>query len=422
MPQPSSSPTDLESRTRTLLAHLGTAMVATGEPVHEVEEELALASTHLGFPDVQIAAAPTGITLNLYSGGAASYQAAPRTLRLDQAVDIRRILYQLLRDELDTEEAISQLLELWTKPPRFPGWLVTVGAVGVATGIALIVQPGVGNIVLSAVAALLVTGMARLAQRNELLSTLLPTVAAFVVATLVFLAANAGLLDGSLRTLLPPLAVLLPGALLVTGMSELAAGDMVAGASRLIFGVVQLLLLSLGVVTAVKVLGVLPDDLGNIRVHGLGWWAAPVGLLLISVAVCLLESVSLRLLPGITVVLVLAFSAQLFGQRLGDAALGSFLGAIAASLGASLIEAVLPRQPRLVVFLPAFWLLVPGSLGLLSVTQLAVSPSQVTTTVFDVITLVCAIALGLLVGSAVARSVRGLTRRLWRARAMLRPD
>jgi uncharacterized membrane protein YjjB (DUF3815 family) len=63
-----------------------------------------------------------------------------------------------------------------------------------------------------------------------------------------------------------------------------------------------------------------------------------------------------------------------------------------------------------VIFMPAFWLLVPGSLGLLSVTQLAINPGQTTTTGIDVVAVVTAIALGLLVGSAVARSVRTLLR------------
>lgn len=411
-----------EARTRTLLAHLGAAMVATGETVNEVEEELGHLSRHLGYPDLQVAAAPTGITLTLSSGGTASYQSSSAPLRLDQLVDVRRILFQLLRDETSAEAAIEELVRLPAKPPRYPVGLYWLGAVGVAGGIALILQPAAANLAVAVLGALVVTGLARLSRGNELLTTLLPTVAAFAVALLVFAAADAGLLDGGLRTLLPPLAVLLPGALLVTGMSELAAGDMVAGSSRLVFGVVQLLLLSLGVVAAVKLLGTDPSALGNVRVGGLGWWAAPLGLVLISVSVCFLESASLRLLPWILVVLLLAFTAQYAGQHLGGAALGSFLGAVAASLGASLSEALRPRLPRLVIFMPAFWLLVPGSLGLLSVTQLAIDPRQTTTTGFDVVTVVSAIALGLLVGSAVARSARRVLRRARRTRYALRPD
>ncbi|MET0695424.1 MAG: threonine/serine exporter family protein [Propionibacteriaceae bacterium] len=418
-------PVDLdehEMQTRALLAHLGNAMVATGETVHEVEQELALVSSHLGYPDVQIAAAPTGITVTLQSGGVASYQGARGTLRLDQAVDVRRILYLLLRDELTPGQARRELIELRDKPPRFPDWLFWVGAIGVAVGICLILQPGRVNVAVSAVAAVLVTALTKVAQRNTLLATLLPTVAALAAGCLVFAAADAGWLEGPLRTLLPPLAAMLPGALLVTGMSDLAAGDMVAGSSRLTYGIVQLLLLSLGVVTAAKLFGITGETLGNVRVDDLGWWAAPAGLVLVSISVCFLESTSLRLLPWILAVLLLAFAAQSLGHQLGGAALGSFLGAITASLGASLCEAIRPRLPRLVIFMPAFWLLVPGSLGLLQVTQLAIDPSQATSTGFDVFTVVCAIALGLLVGSAVASSVRGLRSQVRRRRAMLRPD
>lgn len=222
-----------EIRTRTVLAHLGTAMVATGETVHEVEEELALLSAHLGYPDLQVAAAPTGITLALHSGGAATFRSGSGSLRLDQAVDVRRILYRLLRDDLSDVDALAELTALPSKPGRFAGWLCWPGAVGVAVGVALILQPGLANVAVAAVASVLVTVLSRVAQRNQLLATLLPTVAAFVAGCTVFSAANAGWLDGSLRTLLPPLAVMLPGALLVTGMSELAAGDMMAGSARL---------------------------------------------------------------------------------------------------------------------------------------------------------------------------------------------
>jgi uncharacterized membrane protein YjjB (DUF3815 family) len=220
------------------------------------------------------------------------------------------------------------------------------------------------------------------------------------------------LLDGPLRTLLPPLAVLLPGALIVTAMSELVAGDMVAGTSRLTFGLVQLLLFTLGIVAASHVVAVPAGKLTNIRVDTLGWWAAPLGLILISVGIGVLESPPVRLLPWITVVLVLAFGAQSFGQHVGGAVLGSFLGAVAASLGASVVEAVVPNLPRLVVFLPAFWLLVPGSLGLLSATALIANPDGGGANAAGVASVVCAIAAGLLVGEAVARSFGGALRRV----------
>ena len=256
-----------------------------------------------------------------------------------------------------------------------------------------------------------VVALFRLSQRFRLISTLLPTLAAFAVACLIFAGVEAGWLEGPLRTLLPPLAVLLPGALIVTAMSELATGDMVAGTSRLVFGVVQLLLFTLGIVAAARLFALPSSELTNLRVDELGWWAAPLGLALITLGIGLLESPSLRLLPWIALTLVLAFAAQSLGQALSGPVLGSFAGALAASLGASGVEAVKPSLPRLVVFLPSFWLLVPGSLGLLSTTQLAVDPTGSAEAVLGVLGVVTAIALGLLVGAALAQSLRGAVRR-----------
>ena len=69
---------------------------------------------------------------------------------------------------------------------------------------------------------------------------------------------SAGWLEGALRTLLPPLAILLPGAVLVTGLSEIAASAMVAGVSRVGYGLVQLLLFALGI------LAVAPTNAGSV--------------------------------------------------------------------------------------------------------------------------------------------------------------
>jgi uncharacterized membrane protein YjjP (DUF1212 family) len=396
---------------RTLLVHLGTAMVATGQPINEVEDELAEVALTLGYPDAQIAAGPTGVTLSLASGSPSTYEAVTGALRLDQSAQVRGIRRDLLGGLVDPAAAVELLLALRHQPPRYPVWLANLGWVATAVGIALILQPGWRNVALSAVASVVVVGLFRLAQRFRLLATLLPVVAAFVVACLVFAATDLGLVEGPLRTLLPPLAVLLPGALLVTAMSELAAGDMIAGSSRLTFGLVQVLLFTLGIVGASRLFDLPPAALQNVRVAELGWWAAPLGLVLICLGIGLLESPPVRLLPWILLVLVLAFGAQAFGQHYSGPVLGSFLGAVAASTGSYLVEAFVPDLPRLVVFLPSFWLLVPGSLGVLSATQLALDPGGATATVVAVFAAVSALALGLLVGTAIAQSVRGAFRR-----------
>ncbi len=400
--------------TRRLLAILGAAMVATGQPVDEVEDELRDVGRRLGAPEVQVGAGPTGVHVGLASGEPAAFESVTGALRLDQAADVRVIRHLLATDRIDAAQAIDRLLGLPSKPPRYSRWLADLGFVAVAVGICLILQPGVANVGAAAVGGAVVVGLFRIARRHHSLLALLPTAAGFVVSCLVFAAADAGLLDGALRTVLPPLAVLLPGGLMVTGLSELAAGAMVAGSSRLLYGAVQLLLFALGIAAAAAVLRTPAELLGNLRVDELGWWAAPLGLIVIGIGIALLEGVPVRLVPWVLGVLIVTFLAQVGGQYLGSPALGSFLGAVAASLGASTAELVHRQLPRLVVFLPSFWLLVPGSLGLIGVSEVAVAAGGGSTVGLDVLAVILAIAMGLLVGSVVSRSMRVLGRRLLR--------
>jgi uncharacterized membrane protein YjjP (DUF1212 family)/uncharacterized membrane protein YjjB (DUF3815 family) len=405
---------DRDRSRRTLLAFLGAAMVATGQPVHEVEDEVREVGRHLGVPGVQVAAGPTGVHVGLSSGDPATFESVDGRLRLDQAADVRLIRHLLVVGRIDVEQALDRLSGLRGKPLRYPAWLAEGGFVAVAVGICLILQPGVANLGAAAVGGAVVMGLSRAARWHPSLLALLPTVAAFAVSALVFAAAGAGLLDGALRTVLPPLAVLLPGALIVTGLSELAAGAMVAGSSRLVYGTVQLLLFALGVAAAAAVLGTPEQLLGNVRVTGLGWWAAPLGLVVIGAGITLMEGVPVRLAPWVLGVLVVTFLVQLAGQRLGAPVLGSFLGAGAAGIGASIAELVHRRLPRLVVFLPSFWLLVPGSLGLIGVSEVAILPGGGSTVGFDVVGVILAIAMGLLVGAVVSRVLRALVGRLRR--------
>lgn len=406
-PPPGRGGEDRDTATRALLAHLGTAMIATGQPVQEIEEELGEVGARLGYPQVQTAAGPTGIVVSLTDGGAATYRAAPPGLRLHQSASVRRIRHQLVRGELTTGAARDQLEAVARRPVRHPLWLVALAWPVLAVGIALILQPGWANVVAAIVGAVLVFGLVQLAERFQLVKALLPTLAAFLVSVIVFGAADAGLLEGPLRTVLPPLAVLLPGALVVNGMSELAAGHMQAGAARLTYGLVQLGLFALGLLMATTLLRVPASVLSNVRVDEIGWAGAPVGLLLIGVSICLMEGVPLRMQGWVLLVLSLAFGAQLAGQELGSIGLGGFLGAIAASLGASAVELRRPQLARLVLFLPAFWLLVPGSLGLVGVTELAAGRASASDVAVGVLGVVIAISLGLLVGSSLGQSLRG---------------
>ncbi|WP_313023429.1 threonine/serine exporter family protein [Mobilicoccus sp.] len=396
--------------TRRLLAYLSAAAVAGGQPVHEVEADTRRIARSLGHDNLQISASPTGIVLALDSGFPATFESVNGPLRLDQSADTAAIRADVLSGATGPGEALARLSRLRSTPHRYPRGGLEIGMLCVATGIALILQPLWPSVVFAALAGQVTAQFIRFSGRWRSLATLTPFLVAFLIGLAAFAAAQAGWLSGPLRSLLPPIAVLLPGALVVTGLSELAAGAMTAGTSRLAYGSAQLLLFALGVAGAAWLLRVPSSALDNRIVNEIGPWSPIVGLLLLTAGISLMESVPPRLVPWVALILSLTLSFQVLGQSLvGSPWFGALLGSTAASLGAALVEIYRPALPRLVMFLPSFWLLVPGSLGLVSVTQLGLEPSLAGDTIAQSASVVCAIALGLFVGTSAARVV-GVTR------------
>lgn len=401
---------------RLTLTYLAAAAVAGGQPVHEVEEDVCRVGRALGVPDVQIAAAPTGVTLSLGGGQPATFESVEGALRLDQTTEVNEIRGGLLAGSLTAPEALTRLRSLRARPHRYPRAGMFVGGLLSAIGIAMVLQPTWTSLAFAGLFNPVVIALVRVAGGHPLLRTLVPSVAAFVVSAAAFWAFEHGVIEAPLRTLLAPLAVLLPGALIVTGLAELAAGAMVAGTARLAYGGVQLLLFAMGVAGAVMLLDPPAGALMNTRTDELGPWSPLVGLPLIVIGIALMESVAWSLTPWILLVVALTFGAQAAGQAMTAAPwAGALLGAVTASAGAIAAETAKPVLPRLVVFLPSFWMLVPGSLGLVSMTQLGMQPRLALPTLLTTATTVSAITLGILVGATLGRAGRLILREARRA-------
>ena len=105
--------------------------------------------------------------------------------------------------------------------------------------------------------------------------------------------------------------------------------------------------------------------------------------------------------PWITLVLVVAYAGQVVGGVLFGAVVSSFVGALLMTPVAMLAAVRRSGPPFLVTFLPGFWVLVPGSLGLVGVTSaLDASTTRALTTIVTTGVSMVAICLGVLAGLA----------------------
>jgi uncharacterized membrane protein YjjB (DUF3815 family) len=330
-----------------------------------------------------------------------------RSLRLDQVRDLYTLVDEAERGTVPLATGLQRLESIWASPPRF-GPVVTVAGHAILTiGLGLQLFPTLGGVVVCIILGILVGLLKLIGQGQSTLRVLLPIAAALIVSALVFLAVKQGLGYGLLTLVIPPLITFLPGGALTMAMIELADGEMIAGASRLVSGAVQIMLLAFGLVAGTTLVGLPPAEAFVASdVNLLGWWAPWVGVFLFGLGIFLHFAAPRGSLHWLLLVLYIAWLGERLGSQLVGPYLGAFIGALAIT-PVAIFAAQRGGPPTLVTFLPAFWLLVPGALGLIGVAELvgqnhADGVEDFTTTVFTII----AIALGILVGTALTRPFR----------------
>ena len=388
------------------LVMLGGALILSGEAVDVVQEKLEHIARRSGARHIDVIALPTVLLVQTGRSTGAHIELGSVTsshLRLDQISDVYDLAGRAERGEIGPLEGLDALDAIRAEPPPFGPWARTLGLGILSAGFSLLLQPtwqGFIGCFLLGIAVGLV-----LLIRAPMLQAVLPVLVSFGVAAVVFSLAERYEGDNPIRSLIPPLVVFLPGAAITTGTMELAGGQTISGASRLVEGLVDLLLLAVGIVAAHALVDAPASELLDQPVDRLGVWTAPIALLAIVLGNHLHKCAPRRALPWIFLVLTVAFAGQSAGAAVFTAELSGFFGALAMTPLVLLIGRRAAGPPSMVLFLPAFWMLVPGASGLIGVTSVVgagagLSPADFASTMVTVVS----IALGVLLGTAIVRA------------------
>ncbi|WP_433829920.1 threonine/serine ThrE exporter family protein [Actinoplanes sp. CA-015351] len=400
-----------------LLLYLGSALTAAGEAVNVIQEHLLRVATAYGAPLARISVFPTFLMLSLEPGRPVTQEPTRQLgggLRLDQTAALYQLLRSAERGEVDPADGARRVLELVAMRPRFGPVVRVLGHAILTVGICMILMPTGGDLLVAGFFGVLV-GVFKLAgARWQNLQMLMPVIAAFTVASISFLLAGSGWIDADLRAMVAPLATFLPGAMLTMAVVELSAYEMVTGASRLVAGIMQLLLLTFGLIGAAQAIGVPPPEVGPAGApHGIGWWAPWVGTLVVGLGNYLMLAGPPRSLGWLCLVLLAGWTGQYLGNQLLGGYLSGFVGAVVLTVVAYLVERLPHGPPALVSFLPGFWLLVPGALTLIGMTEyLGQDSIRGSEDLTAAVASMLAVALGVLCGHPVYRAVEHGLRRV----------
>ncbi|MEV4416296.1 threonine/serine exporter family protein [Catellatospora sp. NPDC049609] len=396
------------------LRQCGVALCLAGETANRIPDELVAIADAYGVDDVEFLVVPTGVFVRSRDGGGgvvvdfANADGPP--LRLDQVDQLYKLFEQVKAEPIPPVEGIARVQDILDAPPRF-GSLVPVLGHGVLTvGIGLLFVRDGRALLSLAVLGLLVGVLRLLAERVQVLSLALPVAAAMLVTVLAYrYSPELGADPASL--LIPPLATFLPGAALTLGAQEMVTRSIISGASRLVSSVYVLLLLTFGIYAGMQLAGPaqaapVPEDLGP--------WSPWVGVLVFGVGIYLNSAAPPRSLPWLLITLFIAYGAQFLAGRWTGGVFAAFVGGLLIVPLANAVQR-LGGPPAQVVFLPSFWLLVPGALslvGLSGLTGLVELSGTGRSNLITAFLTVVAVSLGVLVGSSLLSNVTAGSRLL----------
>ena len=343
-------------------------------------------------------------------GRTLSFAREPTVPPLEQVALAKRLIAAIHRDRLSAATATDRLAEIRALRPRWSRPARVLGLVAFTVGFGISVQATWQQVGVSALTGLLVGLLVVAGDGRPRLVLVSPFLCSLLVSAVVIELYEHNLLAGGpIQLIVPALFFFIPGDAISAAALELSLNRMTAGAARLVYSLVVLLVLAFGALIATVVLRVPQSDLFDVTVPGnlgtLGVWG---GWVLFAVGVMLTFSMAPRDFPwALGLILLTAATTEVGTRAFGDPA-GTFLGAIIMMTTALLLGRRPALPPAYVLYLGAFYVLTPGSHGLRGLASwVGGAPIQGITEISDMFGLTAATAVGmLLAAAAVSRITR----------------
>ncbi len=393
-----------------LLGEAGAALLRSSRATSAVEVTLRDLARAYDRPDIRCFVLPTLVMIDDPRDAArtALFPVTSAALRLDQAGEVERALARATAEHPPPADVVQRLRAVEGSAPRFNSAVRLLGHMILTIGFGLVLDPIASALPIYAVLGLLVGVVVVYGPRVPTLALILPIAAAFGVTSLTIAVLAPLVGDDAIRLVTPALVSLLPGLTLTLAAVELTGNQVVAGASRLIYGGAQLGLLAFGLFAAITIFGA---PAGAAPQSQLGAWAPWLGVALTALGYTLFSVAPKGAFPWIVVSLAVAYGAQLAGSHLVGAQLSGFVGAFVVIVFVALLRRLPAAPPSAVMLTCAYWLLVPGALGFIGLSQVAEGSRGGTDLLVQMLVSLLAIAIGMVVGAGLTRD----TSTAWRA-------
>jgi uncharacterized membrane protein YjjP (DUF1212 family) len=294
---------------------------------------------------------------------------APGDVNLTRLCRADEIADRVADGTLDPRRGLAQLRTLGRPLSRGALW-ATIVSYGLSAGaIAVLFRNAWQDAVVAGVIGLLIGGIVvagygrpRLAVASDAIAALVAT----VIATMV----SAWLVPLALKlVVLSALIVLVPGMSLTNAVRELTSQHLASGVARFAGAAATILKLTFGTIAAAQLCSVAHIVPSGHSLPPLPLWAQWPALAVAAVAFAMLFQTARRDYPLVLTAVIVGYLVTYWCGNAMGAPFGVFVGGLVLSAGSNLY-ARLKHRPGALVREPGVLLLVPGSVGFRSVSDL----------------------------------------------------
>lgn len=381
-----------------MLREIGIALVEVQQPTLLVTARLQRIAAQYTDHPVRMIVLPTVLVIQVGNVAYEVETSTHATVQLDLAGRIDAIAELAEVGAITPAEAIKTVAAARVMQPRFGPVTTVAGYALTSVGFGMVINPTWASLPGYLFLGLIVGAIVAVGRPFPSLTAILPTLAAMVVTMLAtwFVADAAN--DGLLRVISPALVAMLPGMSLTIGAMELASSQIISGASRLVYGIVQLMLLVFGVALGIHFAGQVAPQTPSLQ---MGQWSLYAAIVVVGVGLYIYLSAP----RGSLLWIMAAVAVALVGQKVGGLLVGSELSGVIGGFlvvpFATMASQLRTSPPAIVMLLAAFWSLVPGALSFQSMSEAATGNGTDAASLGQTVGAIFSIALGTLVGWSV---------------------
>ena len=361
-------PSEFRQRTR-FVVKLGRALHECGVTSERIERHLANVTAMLGLKG-SFLVSPTTFTCAFWEDDELDQfvhieRVEPADYNLGRLWEVDRLVESIELGKTDFAQGLEDLKRLTEAPPNYSFLLNAVSWILAGGCFSLLVSGNPWNAVVSAVISVLVFFIVHLTSRHPSWKQVTTIIGAMSAGLLASALAAAGLPVNPPLVVLSSIIIFIPGLALTVSLTEISAGHLISGCSRLVDAVMMLLKLFFGAVSGIAITRFFYDAVpeifsGPAQLSDLPPWRIWPALIGLSLSLSIGLNIPRRRMGWGIFAVFIAYASATFGESRFGVFAGVFLGSLAVGLYANLFSR-LTRGPGFVLLTFGVIVLVPGS-------------------------------------------------------------